>query len=82
MAEQVLFNENDHKYPDYNLSVFRINGHTGHLVVSFKGIPIHEQDVLLSYGALYGPDILDITEWANIATKVTDKHRGEFGHVA
>jgi len=71
---EILFNCDDQMYPDYNLKVVRKDERTGHLTVTFKGTSIHDEDVSLSYGAQYGPDILDLGAWGHIACQVVDAH--------
>ena len=34
---------------------------------------MHEEEVVLAYAAIFGPDILDVIDWQNKATEIIDK---------
>ena len=36
---------------------------------------IYRQDVTLSYGALFGPDVSDVVDWQNIAMRMVDSQQ-------
>lgn len=46
---------------------------------SFMGAMVHpimhSQDVILAYGAQFGPDASDVSQWCQIAENVIDEHR-------
>lgn len=71
----ILFECKDHWYPEYNLKVIRKDDRTGTLTVTCKEETIHTQDVSLSYGAAFGPDVMDLGAWGHIACQVVDAHR-------
>ena len=70
---EVLYESVDQMYPDYTLKVVRKGDRTGHLTITFKGDILHQEDVSLSYGAVFGPDVMDIGAWGHIACEFVDK---------
>lgn len=75
--EDIIFECQDQMYPDYKLKVVgdHANERMGVLNVYYKDKSIHEQPVNLSYGAIFGPDVMDIDAWGQIACQVVDHHR-------
>lgn len=60
----------------YTLRVTRINDDYGLLQVSVTdGEQLHEQNVPLAYGAVFGPDIDDVFAWQTLCIDVVDNHQ-------
>lgn len=72
--EDVLYDCADQWFPEYKVRVVRTGECIAKLTVSFNGRAIHKEDVSLSYGAKFGPDMMDIHAWGHIACRVTDAH--------
>ncbi|WP_200171397.1 hypothetical protein [Tomitella cavernea] len=65
----------------YQVEVIRDPAHssTGQLTVydhEADDTPLHSEKVVLSYGAVFGPDAGDVTEWKQIAAAVVDARDG------
>jgi allophanate hydrolase subunit 1 len=59
----------------YTLRVTRIDEDHGRLQVSVTdGVQLHEQEVPLAYGALFGPDMGDVADWQEITVNVVDEY--------
>jgi hypothetical protein len=58
----------------YGCSVARIDGRKGRLVVANEETKevLLDKEVGLSYGALFGPDADDVTQWQEICCEVVD----------
>lgn len=68
--ETVWESELDHKYC---VRVTRTLPYKGRLTITEEEKVLHEQDVGLSYDAIFGPDAADVDEWQNIAMKFVDQ---------
>lgn len=77
LPEDVLYEVDDQWYPDFHLKVLGIGDRKGRLAVTFKGKEIYFEYVSLSYGAVFGPDIMDIDYWSHVACNIVDKYRKE-----
>lgn len=75
----ILFECKDQWFPEYNLKVIRKDDRTGTLTVTHNEQKLYEQEVNLSYGAQFGPDVFDLGAWSYIACQVVDKHLQERG---
>ena len=56
----------------YEVQVVRLAPYIGKLTISDDGEEIFSQQVALSYGAVFGPDVSDIAEWQEIAANFID----------
>lgn len=58
----------------YRIEVVRRTHYTGTLSVTDQrnGTILSEQDVTLSYGAVFGPDVDDVYDWQERALRVVD----------
>jgi hypothetical protein len=58
----------------YGCSVARIDGRVGRLVVANEETKqiLLDQEVNLSYGALFGPDVDDVALWESICVELID----------
>lgn len=62
----------------WDVRVTRIDERKGNLSISKNGeSPIHEEEVNLSYGALFGADRDDIQYWMDRGVEIVDKLNGE-----
>lgn len=61
----------DHRY---RVTVTRLASHRGRLriVDTASGELLHEEEVHLAYGAIFGPDAEDVAEWQETAVRVVD----------
>jgi hypothetical protein len=59
----------------YEVTVTRINDYLGELAISEADIVHHREIVGLSYGATFGPDVADVSEWQRIAVEFADGKR-------
>jgi len=57
----------------YVISVNRIRPHQGELTITDAGRLLHRQSVGLSYDAMFGPDIDDISHWQQLAVAFIDR---------
>lgn len=73
-TEDLLYDVSDAWYPEYHVKVVGTGERTGKLTVSFKGKAFYAEPVILSYGAIFGPDVMDIDFWSTTACYVVDKH--------
>lgn len=60
----------------FRVQVLGTSNGTGHLVVTKEddGTVLHEEDVALAYGAIFGPDVADVTAWQNITIRAVDEY--------
>ena len=56
----------------YEVQVVRLAPYIGKLTIRDDGEEIFSQQVGLSYGAVFGPDVSDIAEWQEIAANFID----------
>lgn len=58
----------------YECIVTRMDAGRGHLLIldTETNANLHLQEVVLSYGAAYGPDVDDVAFWQEICAKVVD----------
>jgi hypothetical protein len=56
----------------YALTITRIDDYLGELTISEGDVLLHREVVSLSYGALFGPDVADVSEWQRIAVDFVD----------
>ena len=56
----------------YTVAVNRLGQYRGELMIRDGAQLIHRQEVSLMYGAIFGPDIDDVSAWQEIATRVVD----------
>lgn len=60
----------------FKCSVVRSEDYTGKLIIvdtEDEDKIIHKTDVSLSYGAMFGPDVSDISEWEEICINIVDE---------
>jgi hypothetical protein len=58
----------------YIVTVRRIDEyHATYEIADKAGSPLHSEEVGLSYGALFGPDMGDVAEWQEQAIAFADK---------
>lgn len=62
----------------YRVTVTRTAEYRGRLrIVDTNGDDlVHEEEVRLSYGAIFGPDVADISRWQEIAMEAVDGRQG------
>lgn len=60
----------------YDVRVLRKSDYTGDLVVSDGAEELHREEVTLSYGAIFGPDVADVAAWCDKACWVIDTRDG------
>lgn len=56
----------------YVLTITRIEDYLGELTQSEGELVLHRESVGLSYGAIFGPDVADVSEWRRIAVGFVD----------
>ena len=56
----------------YTVAVHRLGRYCGELTIQDSTRLIHREEVALMYGALFGPDVADVSTWQHIATTVVD----------
>lgn len=56
----------------YDVKVTRIDGYTGQFTVHCGELELANEVVPLAYGALFGPDIDDVTTWQNRAIEIVE----------
>lgn len=58
----------------YRVTVTRVASHRGRLriVDTTRDELVHEEEVRLRYGAIFGPDTADVVEWQKTAVRVVD----------
>jgi hypothetical protein len=56
----------------YECSVYRTGEYEGELVVTEGERVLLKEDVTLSYGAIFGPDVSDVANWQDKALAVID----------
>lgn len=63
----------------YRVSVARVAPYRGHLEVvdNQTGTKLHEEEVGLSYDAMFGPDLSDVARWQETAVDVVDASRSD-----
>lgn len=59
----------------WDCSVIRLTESTGRLVVCDDKETILNERVSLSYGAMFGPDIADVTLWQDMCVDIVDKYQ-------
>lgn len=60
----------DHRY---TVKVTRIAPYHGELTIAEGNNVLHREDVLLSFDALFGPDVTDVASWQEVALAFVDK---------
>jgi hypothetical protein len=56
----------------YMVKVIRIEPYRGELTVAEGDNVLHREDVLLSFDALFGPDVADVASWQEAAMTFVD----------
>ena len=56
----------------YTVAVHRLGPYRGELTLRDGNRLIHRRKVTLMYGAIFGPDVVDVSAWQDIATAVVD----------
>jgi hypothetical protein len=56
----------------YVLTITRIDDYLGELTLSEGDLVLHREVVGLSYGAIFGSDVADVSEWQRIAVAFVD----------
>jgi len=56
----------------YHCTVERLNEYQGVLTIKKNNTRIYSTAVHLSYGAVFGPDVMDIAEWESICVNYVD----------
>lgn len=58
----------------YRVTVTRLASHRGRLriVDTASGKMLHEEEVHLAYGAIFGPDAADVAKWQETAVRIVD----------
>ena len=72
MTEQIIWsNILDRRY---DCKVVRSSQHFGQLTIYDNELShyLYSEEVRLSFGAPFGPDVLDVNEWMNTIEKVVD----------
>jgi hypothetical protein len=59
----------------YAIQVVRVAPYRGKLVIREADEEIFSQQVALSYGATFGPDVSDIADWQEIVLNFIDKQK-------
>ncbi len=57
----------------YTVKVTRIAPYRGELTIAEGNNMLHREDVLLSFDALFGPDVADVASWQESAIAFVDK---------
>jgi len=57
----------------WNCVVTRVNESSGNLTVSDDQETILNVNVSLAYGAVFGPDVSDLSQWQDMCIEVVDK---------
>lgn len=57
----------------YMVKVTRIAPYRGELTIAEGNNVLHREDVLLSFDALFGPDVADVASWQESAIAFVDK---------
>lgn len=57
----------------YMVKVTRIAPYRGELTIAEGNNVLHREDVLLSFDALFGPDVADVASWQESAMTFVDK---------
>lgn len=56
----------------FDVKVTRTGDHTADLTVAENGVELYYEPVTLAFRALLGPDVADVAQWEEIATKFVD----------
>lgn len=56
----------------YRLNVTRTGPSFGQLTLADGDALLYSQPVVLAYGAVFGPDVDDVRQWQDIATRIVD----------
>jgi hypothetical protein len=56
----------------YEVTVTHTDGYHGVLTISEGNQVLHRESVGLSYGAIFGPDLVDVADWRRIAVEFVD----------
>lgn len=56
----------------YEVTVTRTDNYHGELTISEGDLVLHRESVGLSYGAIFGPDVADVTDWRRISVEFVD----------
>ncbi|MBB6147190.1 hypothetical protein HNQ77_005184 [Silvibacterium bohemicum] len=56
----------------YEVNVTRTDDYHGELTISEGNQVLNRKPVGLSYGAIFGPDVADVTDWQRIAVECVD----------
>jgi hypothetical protein len=59
----------------YTVAVNRLRRYRGELTIRDGTTLIYRQEVTLMCGAIFGPDVLDLSAWQDIATTVVDESK-------
>ena len=57
----------------YTVKVTRSAPYRGELTIANGNNVLHHEDILLSFDALFGPDVADVASWQEAAMTVVDK---------
>lgn len=57
----------------FTVKVTRIAPYRGELTIAEGNHVLHREDVLLSFDALFGPDVADLASWQEAAITFVDK---------
>jgi hypothetical protein len=59
----------------YEVTVTRIDDYLAELTIAESNRVLHRETVGLSYGATFGPDVADVSEWQRVAVEFVDKQK-------